>query len=420
MSAAMNVYGFALSAISFLWRRLMFRTSFVAVTGSLGKTTSTRAIATVLSARYSTNATRDGDNSRIGLAESILRTRWRHRLSVIEIGTKLPGALRRSAWQVKPDTVVVLNVARCHMDNFATLEDIAAEKASLLRRLGPRGVAILNGDDPRVRAMAERCRARVLTFGTSPDSDVWASDVSAQWPSRLSFIAHCGTRSHPVQTQFAGEHWVHGALAALATGLAYDLDLSVAASALAGCEPFAARLQPLPLPSGATILRDDFLPSIDSCGQALRLMRTARARRRLLAISDVTDSGQPEKERHQWIGAAAAASVDFAVFYGEHAEMTAGAAVAAGMKPECVRAFPSQKDAGDYLLSALREGDLLLLRCNMVDHADRIYWAQFGSVACSRMHCDLIRMCDSCSELRPGLERAMALPPDQRPVWRPK
>ena len=398
----------------------MFRTFFVAVTGSLGKTTSSRSIATVLSARYSTNATRDGDNSRIGLAKSILRTRWRHRLSVIEIGTKLPGALRRGAWQVNPDAVVVLNVARCHTDNFPTLDDIAAEKASLLSRLGPRGVAILNGDDPRVRAMAERCRARVLTFGTSPDCDVWASEVSAQWPSRLSFIAHCGTCSHPVQTQFVGEHWVYGALAALATGLAYDMDLRVAASALAACEPFAARMQPLPLPSGATIIRDDFLPSIDSCEQALRLMRTARARRRLLAISDVTDSGQPAEARHQWIGAAAAASVDFAVFFGECAGIAAAAAIAAGMKPECVRTYPSQKDAGAYLLSELREGDLLLLRCNMTDHADRIYWAQFGSVGCLRMHCDLSCMCDSCSELRPGLEGALALPASQRPVWRPK
>ncbi|MGO9231339.1 MAG: Mur ligase family protein [Bryobacteraceae bacterium] len=420
MTAPKKFYGFALSALSFVWRRLMFRTAFVAVTGSLGKTTSSRAIAAVLSASYPTNVTREGRNSRPGLAETVLRTRWRHRLTVIEIGTKLPGALRRGSWQLKPDAVVVLNVARCHMDNFRTLEDIAAEKECLLRPLGPRGVAILNGDDPRVRAMAKRCRARVLTFGTSPDCGVWASGISAQWPSRLSFVAHCGDRSHPVQTQFVGEHWVYAALAALAAGLAYDVDLSVAASALAGCEPFTARLQPLPLPSGATILRDDFLPSIDACEQALRVIRTARAQRRILAISDVTDTEQPAEKRYQWIGAAAAESVDFAVFFGEGGETAAGAAVAAGMKPECARSFPSYKEAGEFLRSELREGDLLLLRCDMNDHAERIYWAQFGLVGCSRERCDVIHLCDSCPELRPGLELAVALPPGQRPAWRPR
>lgn len=413
------MYGFALSALSFLWRRLMFRTTFVAVTGSLGKTTTTRAVAKVLAAKYPTNIPLHGRNDRIGLAQWILRARWRHQFSVLEIGTKLPGALRRAAWQVRPDAVVVLNVARCHTDNYPTLHDIAAEKACLLRPLGPAGVAILNGDDPRVRAMAAGCRARVLTFGTSPDSDVWASDVSARWPSRLSFVAHHGSRSHPVETQFVGEHWVSAALAALAVGLAFGVDLAVAASALAAVEPCVGRLQPRTLPSGAAILRDDFLPSIDSCDRALHVMRTAHAPRRLLAISDISDSGLPAKERHERLGSAVAESVDFAVFYGEHAETTAGAAVSAGMKPDCVRVFPTQKEAGLYFLSELREGDLLLLRCNLTGHAERIYWAQFGSVGCSKARCERLHLCDFCPELRPGLERAAALPPEQRPAWRP-
>jgi len=100
--------------------------------------------------------------------------------------------------------------------------------------------------------------------------------------------------------------------------------------------------------------------------------------------------------------------------------MAASAAIAAGMKPEYVRAFLSQKAAGEYLLSELGQGDLLLLRCDMTDHAERIYWAQFGSVGCSRERCDIIRLCDNCSELRPDLERAAVLPPEQRPAWRPR
>ena len=147
-------HGLLLGAASFVWRRLMFRTTFIAVTGSLGKTTSTRGIATVLSSSFSTNVTREGRNSRPNLALTILRTRPRHKFTVIEIGTKRPGALRRAAWQFGPDAVVILNVARVHTDRYATLDLIAAEKAQLMSRLGSTGLAILNGDDPRVRAMA--------------------------------------------------------------------------------------------------------------------------------------------------------------------------------------------------------------------------------------------------------------------------
>jgi UDP-N-acetylmuramoyl-tripeptide--D-alanyl-D-alanine ligase len=413
------VHGFFLSALSFAWRRLMSRTTFLAVTGSLGKSTTTRTIATVLSSRFSTNLTRDGQNSRVGLARSILQTRTHHEFSILEIGTKRPGALWRAAWQVRPDAVVILNVARCHTDRYPTLDHIAAEKAQLLSRLGPNDLAILNGDDPRVRAMASRCRGRVVTFGQSSEFDVWASDVNSQWPSRLSFVAHAGGESHAVRTQLVGEHWLTGALASLAVALSYGISLKRAAAAMERCEPFTARMQPVLLPMGITILRDDFLPSMDACNAALRVMRSARARRRLLAISDVEDSAEPPAQRLANLGASAAQSVDFAVFFGEDAETAAAAARGAGMRQDCVRAFPTQNEAGAFLRSELREGDLLLLRASLTDHGERIYWAQYGTVGCSRLTCSRLHLCDVCPELHPGLERTRALAPEWHPVWRP-
>ena len=413
-------YGFALSALAFTWRRLMFRTTFIAVTGSLGKSTSTRAIAAVLSLRFATNVTPEGHNSRIWLARSILQTRLRHRFSLIEVGTKRPGALRRAAWQVRPDIAVVLNVARCHTDQFPTLEDMASEKAALLSRLGSKGLAVLNGDDPRVRAMAAGCLGRVVMFGRSPEFAVWASDIAAEWPSRLSFVAHAGNRTCRVQTQLVGEHWVTGALASLAVALACGMDLASAASALHAFEPFIARMQPLPLPSGATILRDDFIPSMDACLAALQVMKTARTRRRLLAMSEVTDSVESLEQAWQTLARAVATSVEFALFYGPLSQMAARAAINAGMDPASVRGFPAWAEAAEFLRSELRDGDLLLLRASATDHGERIYWAQFGRVGCAKKECAYIHLCDACPELAPDLTRIAHLPPDQRPVWRPQ
>src|SRR5207253_1874620 len=102
-------------------------------------------LATILASRFPINSTRGANNSRLGLTKAILRTRPRHRFVVLEVGTKRPGSLRRAAWLVKPDVVVLLNVARTHLEYFATLEHIAEEKAQLLSRLGSGGTVIVNG-----------------------------------------------------------------------------------------------------------------------------------------------------------------------------------------------------------------------------------------------------------------------------------
>ena len=95
----------SLSALACIWRRLMFRTTFIAVTGSLGKTTATRCLHGLLSSCYPISWAH-GRNSRFDMASAILRTRPRHRFTLIEVGTTLPGALRRTAWTLAPDTAV--------------------------------------------------------------------------------------------------------------------------------------------------------------------------------------------------------------------------------------------------------------------------------------------------------------------------
>ncbi len=409
--------GLGLSALAFLWRRLMFRTTFIVVTGSYGKTMTTRGVAAILSSCFGTNSTRGANNSRIGLALSILRTRYSHSFTVLEVGTQRPGALKRAAWLIEPDVVVVLCVARAHTENFVSLDHIAVEKAQLLSRMRPDGVAILNGDDARVLSMAGRCPGRVRTFGQSAGFDVWASDVSSRWPSGLSFIVHADGQSLPVHTQFFGQHWVTTALAALSVALCCGVTLPNAVSALERAETYPGRVQPCLLPSGAVVLRDDYNWSIDSMLAALRVLRDAEARRRVLVIGDVEDSGQGAPDRHEALGQAAAESAELAVFFGEHSASTAKAALAVGMEPQNVHSFPTQREAGEFLKRVLGNGDLVLLRRSRRDHPERIYYAQFGTVECTKVECQEDCRCDECAELRPSLELAEDVPKQHRPRW---
>ncbi|MCL4401210.1 MAG: Mur ligase family protein [Acidobacteria bacterium] len=390
---------YPLSAVSLVWRRLMFRTRFIAVAGSMGKTTATKCLEAMLAPHFPVCATENADNGRVGLAGTILRTRFRHRYTVVEVGTRWRGAMRKACWQVDPDIVVMLCVAGTHSHHFPTLEHTAAEKAWLLSRLRPDGLAVLNGEDPRVMAMAARRRSKVLTFGRSPQCDFRASDITAVWPARLSFRVHHGGESCPVQTRLVGEQWVNSILAAFAVAVACGVSLKDAAAALPQVEPYTARLQPLTLPSGAIMLRDEYQGSMAGSPAAFRALREARDCRRVLVHGDIWDTGLDTPERAAMLGRQAAESADFAVFAGEHARAYAGAAVRSGMKTEDVRSFAKLDAAADFLKTELRAGDVALLRGKTEEHLSRLYFAQIGPVVCWKPMCDRLHLCDSCNLL---------------------
>ena len=385
----------------------------------MGKTTATECVAAMLASRFPTNTTERGENSRRGLADTVLRTRWRHRFTALEIGANLPGALKRAAWAFAPDTVVVLQVAGAHTHHFASIEDIAAEKAQLLSRLGRRGVAILNGDDPRVAAMASRCRCKVLTFGRSPGFDVWADRVSCVWPARLSFRVHWGGESREVTTRLVGEHWLTSVLGAFAAALWHGVDLASAVAAVERVEPALGRMEPMPLPSGAVAIRDEFNNSFSTLSAALAVLAQASGRR-ILVFCDVQDTGLEFRARFHMVAPLFAKSADLVLLFGDSARRAVNAVAEGGMPREKVRGFRDVWGVAEFLKPELREGDVVLFRSSLPKHAERIYFAQLGTVGCRQSRCARIHSCDSCPQLLPGLELVSSVPKPARPFWEPR
>src|SRR5271169_2251182 len=249
-------------AAAFLWRRLLVRTTFIAITGSVGKTSSKEMLAAMLATRYPTVKTFANQNDYSGVPRSLLRVRPWHRFAVVEVAANGRATMPRSAALVRPDIAVVLAVATTHRKDFRTLDRTAAEKAQLLAALRPSGIAVLNGDDRRVAAMATGLRRRIVWFGSSPTFDYHAEHVASSWPERMSFKLHAGLQSYAVRSRLLGTHWLNSALAALAVADLCGIPLPVAISAAALVEPVTGRMQPVDLPCGAVLIRDE-------CGAAL-------------------------------------------------------------------------------------------------------------------------------------------------------
>ncbi len=405
----------ALLLAAMIWRRLLFRTTFIAITGSGGKSTAKETLGASLKQQGPTFVSPGNTNATRSVSRNILRTRPWHRFAVLEVGTDRPGWIRRTASIVRPNIAVILCVRRLHSDRFDTIEDTVREKASLLTGVPKGGMAILNADDERVTDMAEGRNLRVIRFGLGDGADVVGSAVESAWPERFSMSVTADGITHRFQTSLVGAHWTNSILGAVAAARACGVSLADAARAVPSVQPVPGRMDPRPVPSGAVFLRDDFNGSLATYGSALEALKAARAQRKGLVITSVSDSTESWIQRLRRIATDAASVVDFIVFVGKPTDTKRGrsAALAAGMAEESVSCFESVRDASPYLKSFVRAGDLVLLRGLTADHIGRLYFDQVHPITCWVNRCPKIMACDQCEELyaiAPADETAMPRP----------
>jgi len=370
-------YNPAVVAAAFLWRRILFRTTFIAVTGSSGKTTTKEFLYAILSSRHRSIKTRGSPNARYELPRTILLTRPRHRFVVAEIGIVEPGIMWRSALLFRPDIAVVLNINNNHIESFGKADTTAREKGKLVEVLGRRGAAILNGDDPRVAAMAKRTRGESVLWGASSGLDLWADQISSRWPERLSFRVHEGAESQLVRTRLVGRHWTWAALAAIAAARRCGISLKDCASAISVVPPFPVRMEPISLPSGATLLRDDDNGYSDTFDACLDVLRDHQGGRGILMISQLSGMKTREQNRLRHIANKAAPICDMCVFIGRKSRYASRRAMDAGMTKDQVRAFRGPIEAAEFLRNETVPSDLIVLKGRRVDRLGRVLSAIF-------------------------------------------
>jgi UDP-N-acetylmuramoyl-tripeptide--D-alanyl-D-alanine ligase len=384
-----------------LWRRCLTRTTFIAVAGSFGKTTTKDCIYAILSDFFPVARSLRSENNYYGAPRTILRVRPRHRYAVIEMATDRPGNIGKIAGLVRPHIGVLLSVGRAHTNNYRDLDAIAEEKKALIEALPKDGVAVLNADDPRVASAASRCGSAIRYFSTSGDADISAQEIRSTWPDRLSLRVKHGSETCTVNTGLVGKHWANAVLAALLVAAECNIGLKEAAASLEKVVSHSARLLPSAHPSGAVFLRDESNASLDALEKALDVLREGMADRKILVISNVTNHpSKRTRERLSDLGALAAGAADIAVFVNKYGRYARKAAIEHGMDANAVFLFTEFRQASTFLKENLRSGDLVLLKGRKSDHMERVYLSQFGEIGCVKKSCNLRRCCDFCGELK--------------------
>jgi UDP-N-acetylmuramoyl-tripeptide--D-alanyl-D-alanine ligase len=387
-------------AAAVIWRRTVLRkTTVVAVTGSVGKTTAKECLVAILRQSRPVTALPGASNGRFGLPLLLLRGRPPEQILVAEVGNHKKGRMWRSAFLLKPNVAVITRVNWQHAVNFRSLEEIAEQKAKVLDPLGPNGLAILNADDARVAAMAHGRDCRVRTFGLDTGADVVGEVAVSRWPDRFAVTVRANGESHRLQTRLVGDHWATSVLAAVTAARALGASWQDCAAGLLSIDPYPGRLNSIKLPNGADMLRDEYNGSFATLETALEIVAQARCQRRVIAIGHVLDAPQFKDSAAEEAAKRCAAVGDLLLFWGRFAARYQAAALKAGTPAENIFVFQTQVDMAQFIRRETKPGDLILLKGYWFDHMSRVVFTQFGSVACQLEKCLKHSVCDRCSKL---------------------
>ena len=288
-------------------RREAFSGRVVALTGSVGKTTVKEMTASILQRAGSTVSTLGNFNNVTGVPLSILQANPEVEYAVIEVGMSMPGEILSLMPMVKPHVVAVLNIAPVHMENFQSLEAIAAAKAEIFTHLEPEAVAVVGADDPLVRRMDPGPGVRKLFFGTGPEADVRVGKPYVATLDGQRFDLFWRRHKLTIHLAALGDHNRVNAAAAAALGLAAGVGHRAVAEGLAAYRPGMMRSHVVRLSDGSVLFEDCYNASPVAFQEAVKTLVTIpKAGRRVVVMGDMLELGSGSVRFHRAAGEQAA------------------------------------------------------------------------------------------------------------------
>lgn len=363
----------ALGDLAHDWR-MRFPVPVVAVTGSNGKTTTKDMIARVLARRFRVLKTEGNFNNLIGLPLTLFRLGARAEIAVLEMGMNREGEIDRLAAIAEPEVGVITNIARAHLEGLGSLERIVRAKGELLRRLPAKGLAILNADTPRFTQLRKAVRSRLVTFGSAPRATVRLVSCRLRDLKGLDLTVRLHAKDHPFHLPILGRHNAANALAALAVGDHFGIPVAAARKSLSRFQTGSKRMEILRLRRRIDLINDSYNANPDSTAASLEFLEEAGAgRRRVAVLGEMLELGRFSAKAHREVGLRAARSrADLLFAVGDHAEETLRGATMGGLSPKAVAAFGTVAQAIRALRSAVRPGDLVLVKGSRGMRMERI------------------------------------------------
>ena len=350
--------------------RLRLNMKVVAVTGSVGKSTTKEMIACVLDGTYRVGKTPANHNNDIGMPMALLAMPEDTEVAVLEMGMNHFREIAYLASIGRPDVAVITNIGTMHIEHLGSMQGILQAKLEILEGMQENGRIILNGDDQLLWNRHKLYPVHTRYFGIqNPECDVLGSDISQQ-DGILSFQVHSGSLTFPVELALEGEHYVPDALAAISVGLEMGVDAAKIQERLSRFRNMAGRQEILEI-RGCTVIKDCYNAGPESMAAALNVLGH-KPGRHIAVLGDMLELGVCTQAEHYCIGRIAAEKADVLMAYGPNAPRVIGGAITGGMNDRCAKAYDDQKKLSEALGRIARPGDVILVKGSRGMHMERV------------------------------------------------
>ena len=351
------------------FHRMRFHVPVIGITGSNGKTTTKDMTTALLSSRFHVCATQKNFNNEIGLSMTLLSMTKETEVCVVEMGMRGFGQIAELCAIASPTIGIVTNVGTSHIGILGSQENIAKAKAELIEALPKDGTAILNGDDPFVKAMGDSFEGRVISYGLEGRYTVRGTDVRYE-ASQTQFICTSFDEAFRVKLHLLGVHNVYDALAAIAAARVLGVDSRKIQRAFADFHPIGQR-QTLLTIAGISVMDDSYNANPLSMEMAFGSLKQIPASHHYLVLGDMGELGEMEEALHQETGKKAAAmGFDGLITVGPLSRHLASAAKEGGMTS--VFSYETCEEAAEKLASLAKAGDAVLVKGSHYMHMEKV------------------------------------------------
>jgi len=392
---------FLILPIAFLYRKTIIRhVKVIAVVGSFGKTTTTRAIAAALGINPEKY---QGFNNSVFLAAELLNIYPWAKTHVLEVGISKKGQMARNARLIKPDIVVVTSIGSEHRTSLGGLNNTREEKAKMVRALPMDGLAVLNGDDPHVKRMRLYTKARVIMYGYADSNDLQAKYVSADLADGTTFLLKEGERSCEISTPLFGRIAIRSIMAALIVAKELGLDKSTAIKHMNSLSSAVERNELIFTPKGSYLLVDSIKSALETVKVAFETLEDLPAKRKVVILGEVEEPPGSLGVIYRDIGADVARIASLLIFVGckrVKRPLFNGAKKAGMPSDNLIFVGNSIRRAVEEAFNKVQLGDLVLIKGRSTQKLARVAYALRGdSVRCSREICRQKVRCKDCDLL---------------------